>query len=82
LPQWPSGGPWSCRTSETAKDSVLFVILDLTFTSSGSTQHNSLGGDGTKLIQLLSACTFKHQSTPTSSYFRNYVISQPAIQDS
>jgi hypothetical protein len=67
--------------SGTAKDSVLFVILDLTFTSSGRSQHNSLGGYGTKLIQLLSECTLKHQSTSTSSYFKNYVISHLATQD-
>jgi hypothetical protein len=38
--------------SETAKDSVLFVILDLAFTISGSSQQltaNSLQTDGSKL---------------------------------
>jgi len=66
--------------SETAKDSVLFVILDLTFTSSGSSQHNSLGGDGTTLIQLLFENILKLLSTPTSNCFKNYFISHSAIQ--
>jgi len=53
--------------SETAKDSVLFVILDLTFTSSGSSQYNNLGGDGTTAIQLLFEYILKLLSTPTSN---------------
>ena len=66
--------------SETAKDSVLFVILDLTFTSSGSSQHNNLGGDGTTLIQLVFENILKLLSTPTSNYFKNYIISHSAIK--
>jgi len=66
--------------SETAKDSVLFVILDLTFTSSGSSQHNSLGGDGTTAIQLLFEYILKLLSTSTSNCLKNYIMSHPAIQ--
>lgn len=66
--------------SETAKDSVLFVILDLTFTSSGSSQHNSLGGDGTTPIQLVFENIMKLLSTSTYNCFKNYIASHSAIQ--